>query len=624
MFVSRAAANDARTGLFSITPDGSQRTQLPANDPVNDAWHGESDPVWSANGQRLAFVGDFGYGGDLVAMNADGSNKLRVRSGCGEGASHPAWSPDGTQLVYACRGRPTEGWDIALISADGSGMRMLTTTGSTYLNPNPGAAPGYYAGSDYQPAWSPDGSRIAFVRMLAVDRNTSTIGLYTIAPDGSQLRKLVDLSAGFPDWSPDGRKLVFSSNPGDGTHVYEVNSDGGGLAQITSGPSQDRDPVWSPDGRKIAFDRGGDIPVMNPDGSGQQNITNSTAIESSPNWQPLSATAGPANDPFASPRVLVGGSGQVEGATVGATKEAGEPNHGGSRGGKSIWFTWKAPADGVANFTTSGSNFDTVLAVYTGSALNSLTPIAGNDDASSDRTSAVQFSVAAGITYLIAIDGWQYASGYTEEGYAKLAWNEAPAGSGPPNDNLSAARLLNGSNGVTQGANVGATKEASEPGHAGSKGTKSIWFSWTAPSTGTATFATAGSNFDTVLAIYTGTAVGALTQVAANDNAGNGDHTSSVSFAAAKHSRPRSARQSRTANRTTPATPVASRSGSDGQPPLPAQSASTPPARTSTRSSPSTREPTWAHSPRWRQMTTRAAASERAGSASTPPAERPT
>ncbi|NLB54588.1 MAG: hypothetical protein GX811_02265 [Lentisphaerae bacterium] len=100
----------------------------------------------------------------------------------------------------------------------------------------------------------------------------------------------------------------------------------------------------------------------------------------------------------------------MTGSNVNASKETGEPNHAGHRGGKSVWWQWTASASGPVTINTFGSSFDTLLAVYTGTSVGSLTAIASNDDSDSLQ-SQVQFSAVAGTTYRIAVDGWNGASG---------------------------------------------------------------------------------------------------------------------------------------------------------------------------------------------------------------------
>jgi Bacterial Ig domain len=131
---------------------------------------------------------------------------------------------------------------------------------------------------------------------------------------------------------------------------------------------------------------------------------------------PASATwtivSTPANDMFAAAQALSGWSGTVTGTTLNATKEPGEPNHAGDAGGHSIWYRWKPTSTGWITISTAGSRFDTLLAVYTGSSVSSLSLVAQNDDASSTYTSRVQFKARAWTTYWIAVDGWGGASGF--------------------------------------------------------------------------------------------------------------------------------------------------------------------------------------------------------------------
>ena len=119
----------------------------------------------------------------------------------------------------------------------------------------------------------------------------------------------------------------------------------------------------------------------------------------------------PDNDDFASATALSGYSGSVSIDSTGATAQSGEPLHA-DMANNSAWWTWTAPALGTATFSTAGSAFDTVLAVYTGTAVGSLTQVAANDDAASDGTSRVVFDTAgAGTVYRIAVAGYDGAAG---------------------------------------------------------------------------------------------------------------------------------------------------------------------------------------------------------------------
>ena len=123
----------------------------------------------------------------------------------------------------------------------------------------------------------------------------------------------------------------------------------------------------------------------------------------------IAAQAQPANDAFVNAWVLTGMNATTNGSTSVqsfATKEPGEPNHAGFVGGRSVWFRWTAPSNGIFRVTTAGSSFNTLLAVYTGNAVNALTPVASNDNiGGGNNTSRLEFFANAGTTYRIAVDG---------------------------------------------------------------------------------------------------------------------------------------------------------------------------------------------------------------------------
>lgn len=98
-------------------------------------------------------------------------------------------------------------------------------------------------------------------------------------------------------------------------------------------------------------------------------------------------------------------------STQGRTKEAGEPDHAGNAGGRSLWWSWTAPSSGTIVARTRGSGVDTVLAVYTGASVEALTPIASNDDAGAETWSEVSFAGTEGVSYQFAVDGKDGAQG---------------------------------------------------------------------------------------------------------------------------------------------------------------------------------------------------------------------
>lgn len=146
----------------------------------------------------------------------------------------------------------------------------------------------------------------------------------------------------------------------------------------------------------------------------------------------LSALAQP-NDSFANRTELAGAEVSANGNNTGATKEAGEPAHAGNAGGNSVWWSWTAPESGNVTISTMGSDLDTLLAVYTGNAVDNLTLIGQNDDAAGGRTSQVTFGAEAGTSYAIAVDGYNDA-GTVSTGSIQLSIAPGTPGGGGDGD----------------------------------------------------------------------------------------------------------------------------------------------------------------------------------------------
>jgi hypothetical protein len=251
---------------------------------------------------------------------------------------------------------------------------------------------------------------------------------------------------------------------------------------------------------------------------GRMNLAKSLGTATPP--QPIR----PGNDSFASATSATGSSWTLSGSNVDGTSEVGEPSHAGSAPAKSVWWVWTAPSTGTCTLSTSGSAFDTLLAVYQGTSVGALSAVASNDNSASGvTTSSVSFPVTLGSVYRIAVDGKSGASG-------SIALRGSVTVPGPTNDTFANAVLLSGNTFTVSGSNVGATSELSEPRHAGQRGGKSVWWSWTAPSSGTLTVATTSSTFDTLLGVYTGSVVGSLARVGSNDDESASVRTSRVSI----------------------------------------------------------------------------------------------
>jgi dipeptidyl aminopeptidase/acylaminoacyl peptidase len=198
-----------------------------------------ANPIaWSSDGTRLLLLRDRPDGRDLSVLSSDGSETVLQR-GFVFGAS---FSPDGSRVVYGANG------GLYVVDADGGTPRLLAEgSGGDLLA---------------SPAWSPDGSRIAFIDGGG-EGELASAAIVVVRSDGTDRKKLVDqreLGQEFSwwglSWSPDGSRLAFAVGTGSPSgprgSIYVVDADGSGLQEVTS-PGEASWPVWSPDGSRLAF-----------------------------------------------------------------------------------------------------------------------------------------------------------------------------------------------------------------------------------------------------------------------------------------------------------------------------------------------------------------------------------
>jgi Tol biopolymer transport system component len=192
-------------------------------------------PAWSPDGRRIAYT----LGSALHVMNADGTRSRRVRSESGSDFSAgPTWSPDGRRLLFATF-RLQRDLEIAVVNADGTGLRQLTRN----------------TVHDFSPVWSRGRRQVAFVRRGAV---------WLMNSDGSRQRRLV---AGVtPSWSPSGREVAFAT--GRGVHIVAA---GGGAPRFVASGSL---PAWAPRGGQVALVRGVRIVLVDLASGAERTLVN--------------------------------------------------------------------------------------------------------------------------------------------------------------------------------------------------------------------------------------------------------------------------------------------------------------------------------------------------------------
>jgi len=221
---------------------------------------------------RIAFTSNRTGTNEIWVMESDGSNQTQLTSG-GPGRDEAAWSPDGSRIAFI--GASTTGHpEVFVMNADGSAQTQLTT--STNF------------GGVHAPTWSPDGTQIAFVRATS---------MYVINADGTNDHRVnVTWFGGQenPAWSTDGTRLYFTGLPPAPDNIdygmFWLSADGTGTAtRVTTG--RDSNAIMSPDGSKLAYNRAPaglaqDIYTVNTDGTGSTNLTSTSVGENEPSWAP--------------------------------------------------------------------------------------------------------------------------------------------------------------------------------------------------------------------------------------------------------------------------------------------------------------------------------------------------
>jgi TolB protein len=231
-----------------------------------------NSPSSLATGRLLYSITPPNGDNEIYIINDDGTGRTPLTDHVGRDCG-PAWSPDGSRIAFYVHAVDELSWSIFVMDSTGDNIEQLTFMERVY---------------DGSPDWSPDGTQITFSREYPEEDFRSEI--WVMENNGDNLHRVDSIIGGGPEWSPDGSQFVFYSDMDGNYEIYTMDVDGENVQRLTYTDAVEWWPDWSPDGRRIAFmsDRDGDheIYTMKADTTDLRQLTNNTADDWAPIWSP--------------------------------------------------------------------------------------------------------------------------------------------------------------------------------------------------------------------------------------------------------------------------------------------------------------------------------------------------
>jgi len=239
---------------------------------------GDVSPTFIGATNRIGFSSDRQNGWNLYSIDTSGKDTKVVTKNKNIPVDYPSWSPNGNLIAASLSEECLPGteickFDIYVMDSNGENRKNLTKTPSA---------------SEWVPMWSPDGQKIVF----SSDRDGDS-EIFVMNKDGSNLTQLTNNKGhdGTPRWSPDGEKIVFETDRDGGDwDLYIMDADGKNPRAVTSNTTSDFSPSWSPDGNWLVYvsnnEGNNELFIIDVNGENQQRLTNNSYNDTGPVWIP--------------------------------------------------------------------------------------------------------------------------------------------------------------------------------------------------------------------------------------------------------------------------------------------------------------------------------------------------